>query len=291
MTFLEKFDKAKLQKYLLIAIGVLTLAALTLLLVIIVMSINPSGLKESDMKFTDLKIEEKDLTTGTLVLADKEHPYDVNKDQLDLVGCQSFRNEQMKADGIEVTKENYSYIAYAGMMMSKDAMANAHRMITDAKAAVGGKALTVDGAYGEVKNGDKDLEEYNTALLIFLSDYDSEESKYVALSDAYSDWLDKNAVKYGFIESFDGGYRYVGAVHAEHMTREKLSLADYIAYLKKSTSKDKGLVIKASNGSEYYVYYVSAKAGDSIKIPDEKEGTYTISGTNEGGIIVTCELK
>ncbi len=286
MTFLENVDKAKLQKILLITISVLALAALTLLLVIIAISIKPSGLTTSKIEFTDLTLKEDHLSTGTLILADKEHPYDVDKDKLDLVGCQSFRNEQMKADGIEVTKENYSYISYAGMMVSQNAMERAHRMITDAKSAVGGKALTIDGTYGEVKNGDKDLEEYNTALLIFLSDYDSEEDSYVALSDEYSKWFDNNASKYGFIESFDGGFRYVGVPHAQYMKEKNLDLASYIDYLKENTSYSKTLSV---NGGEYSIYYVSAEAGDVIQVPVEDEGTYTVSGTNEGGVIVTLK--
>ena len=40
---------------------------------------------------------------------------------------------------------------------------------------------------------------------------------------------------------------------------------------------------------DYGVYYVSCKAGDSINVPANNE--YTVSGTNEGGVIVTVKLK
>lgn len=278
MTFLEKFDKAKLQRFLLIAISALVLVALALLLVIIVMSINPSGLKDSDMEFTELKIEEKDLTTGTLLLADADHPFNAGATLIStMTNCQEYRNNN-RGD-----IEKGPYYTMNNVQLSSIAIGAAHNLLVAAENSVKGNDLLIKCAYNA--NDDK-TDEYNTGLLMLLTNYDEEK-----LPEAYANWLDNNAVKYGFIESFDDAYRYVGVAHAGYMAKEKLTLANYIAYLKENTSNEKGLFIKASNGSEYYIYYVSAKAGDSIKVPAEKEGTYTISGTNEGGIIVTCELK
>ena len=70
MTFLENFDKEKFKKTLLIVISALTLVALALLLVIIVVSIAPGGIKG----FKNSTVTERDLKTGTLILADDDHP-------------------------------------------------------------------------------------------------------------------------------------------------------------------------------------------------------------------------
>ena len=126
--------------------------------------------------------------------------------------------------------------------------------------------------------------EYATGMLMFLTDY--EETK---LPENYSKWLKEHSYEYGFIESFEDAYRYVGEAHAKYMTDEKLSLADYIAQLKKETSSEKVLTVKDASGAKYIVYYVSCEAGDTVKVPATED--YTLSGTNEGGIIVTVKLS
>ena len=286
MTFLENVDKAKLQKILLITISALMLVALALLLAIVIMSIEPAGLTEADMKFTDYTLEDEDAKAGTLVLADKNHTYAENKSILDLVDCQAFRDEQMVAEGI--TEKNY--LPYKGMMLNKAAMTNAHKLLTDLKANVeDSAAVTVDAAFNRIVYGGNDTEGYNTGLLMFLSDNTSDSGNYVELEKKYTDWLDANAVNYGFINVFEDAYRYVGVAHAKYIVDEKLTLNEYVSLLKKNTNEAKGLAITGADGEQYYVYYVEAESGDSIKVPADK--SYTISGTNEGGVIVTVKLE
>lgn len=286
MTFLENVDKAKFQKILLITITALMLVALALLLLIVIMSIKPAGLQDADIAFTEYTLEDKDAKAGTLVLADKDHPYAENRTILDLVDCQTYRDEQMAAEGISVK----NYLPYKGMMLNRAAMENAHKLLTDLKAAVeDSAAVTVDAAFDRIVYGGNDTEGYNTGLLMFLSDNTSDSGSYVALEDKYTDWLDKNAVKYGFINEFEDAYRYVGAAHSKYITDEKLSLEEYVTLLKKNTSNEKGLAITGADGAKYYVYYVSATTGDTINVPAENE--YTISGTNEGGVIVTVTIE
>jgi hypothetical protein len=72
----------------------------------------------------------------------------------------------------------------------------------------------------------------------------------------------------------------------------ELSLAEYIEYLKNNTSHDKVLKIKGADGESYGIYYVACAQGDSVNLPVATDDiSYEISGTNEGGIIVTIKLK
>jgi D-alanyl-D-alanine carboxypeptidase len=288
MSFLENIDKNKLQKIVLIVISALTLAAITLLLTIIVMSISPkSPTVDQEIEFKTVAVEEKDILAGTLILADNDHKYAVDKNLLDLIDCQTYRDEQLTAAGVQIdeTTKNKDYLPWKNMKLNKDAMVAAHKMLTDAKAAVKGEAITIDAAFDRIVYGGNDNEGYNTGLLMFLSDFTSDSGAYVKLSDDYSTWLKTNAAKYGFVNSFEDAYRYVGVTHATYMAQEKLSLADYINYLKKNHSADQ----KMLQIGDYGVYYVSCKTGDSINVPANNE--YTISGTNEGGVIVTVKLK
>ena len=288
MTFLENVDKAKLQKILLITISALMLAALALLLAIVIMSIEPAGLKEANIDFTDYTLEAKDVKTGTLILADADHPYTPNEELLDLTKCADYMRKQ--PDYVAEDNKDYdnmNYVPWTDMRLPTFVMQNLHPMLTDAKKAVGEGPVTIDAAYDMVQAGAEPNPEYATGLLVLLSDSTSDYYERVELSEAYRKWFDENASKYGFVKSFEDAYRYVGVEHAKYMADQKLTLADYIAYLKENTNHEKGLQLTGADGETYYVYYVTAKSGESIKVP--AEGDYTISGTNEGGVIVTVK--
>ncbi len=275
MTFLENVDRTKLQKVLLIAIAALVLTALTLLLVIILLSIDPSGIKETNMDFTDLTLTEKELSEGTLILADGDHPFSASAELTSsMKNCQEYRN----ANRGDV--ETGPYYSMNNVQLSSLAIGAAHDLLVAAENAVKEDNLLIKYAFNA---DDGKTAEYNTGMLMFLTDYDEE-----LLPEAYGAWLDENAAKYGFVESFENAYRYVGLAHAQYMASKGLSLADYIDYLKKNTDYRKGLATKTDDGTQYYIYYVAAKAGDTVKVPSDVE--YVISGTNEGGIIVTVIL-
>ena len=301
MDFLNKFDKQQVQKYTLIAIAALTILALVLLLVIIVASVNPALPGASDLKIhnnyysdndlTDLPINEKDYKTGTLILADAKHPYEVDASWLDLVGCTAYMESQPDATGIGVTSSEYylkNYIPWRAMRFSQPAMAEAHKMLTAAKAAVNpNKPVTIDATYDTIKHGSSTYE-YNTAMLMLLSDYDSTGETRVPLSEEYRAWFDEHAAEYGYIESFEDAYRYVGKVHAQTINgnSEINTLELYINFLKENTNEHN---VFRPEGSNYAIYYVACQEGGTIKVP--KDAEYTISGTNEGGVIVTVKVK
>ena len=181
---------------------------------------------------------------------------------------------------------------YADMYLQKDAMVAAHEMLiaaTDANMDKYGP-ITIDTAYGLTTHLKGHSQEIGTALTIYLSDENSDTGAYKALPQGHRDWFDKNAYKYGFIESFEDGYRYVGAPHAKLIkdNDDISTLADYIAFLKDKTGYDKTVRVKV-DGVEYAVYYVACEEGQTIKVP--ANNTYTISGTNEGGVIITVKLS
>ena len=117
-------------------------------------------------------------------------------------------------------------------------------------------------------------------------------------------WIYQNAHKYGFIvrypegkENYTGvsGYtyclRYVGVAHATYMYQNNLCMEEYLDLLKNSYSTAATrLSISAADGSDYDVYYVKASDSDitTIDVPTS-DFTYTISGDNRGGFIVTVK--
>lgn len=271
MSFLENVDRKKLQQILLITLAVLVAIALILLLVIIINSISSGMTALNDYTVTD-----KDYNTGSLILADEDHEYSYTftDSELEILGAYRDANLEKDAEGKSINK--YYLNHQSRMKMAKNVAAAAHNMLVAAEGAVKKDDILIAYTYG---HNNADNQEYNTAALMMLTNYDGG-----ALKEEYRAWLDANCAKYGFVESFEDGYRYVGIPHAKYMTEKELTLAAYIEYLKKNTSADKALEIKDGN-TTYSVYYVACNLGDEIKIPDGA----TVSGTNEGGIVVTAK--
>ena len=307
MDFLNKFDKQKLQRITLIVIAALTLLALVLLLVIIIGSVDPHkkninadvALSEgySDSELTTYTVTDKNIAVGNLVLANTDHPFSIsNPDWLGAIDCKAYRNSMLSEAGINYEKvENLPYLPYNNMQLRSEAMINAHEMISAAVEAIGNGSITIDGAYNRQENKvnipSEKLNEFDTALLIFLSDKESDGTQniYAPLSDSYEKWLNANCTDYGFVQSFKYGYRYVGIAHAKAMTKLGYDLEEYLEYLKAETSVQKTLTITLDDESSYKIYYVSCKAGDEINVPSN--GLYSISGTNEGGVVVTVKVN
>jgi D-alanyl-D-alanine carboxypeptidase len=274
MTLLENIDKAQLKKILLIVISALTLIALALLLVIIVMSIAPKTPEKSDIEYTDYAVTDKDLATGSLILADADHPFTAGSDLTQtMINCQQFRNEH-RGD-----VENGPYYAMNNVQLTKTAMEAAHELLIAAETAVKEDNILIKYAY---YGDDGKTAEFATGMLMFLTDYD--ENK---LPENYATWLKAHAHEFGFVESYADAYRFVGVAHAKYMKENSLSLAAYVAKLKKDTSSEKVLTLTDASGAEYAVYYASCKTGETIKVP--AKGQYTISGTNDGGVIITVK--
>ena len=298
MDFLNKFDKQQVQKITLIVIAALTILALVLLLVIIIATVNPAnpfGIADGFSDLKEITITEQDLKTGNLIIANDDHPYNPDKAWLDLLssggkvtddgkpyGCGDYRDDNLEKDKNGNSLYKYYTNDKHQMQLTKEAMEAAHNMLVEAEKSIQKDDILIQYTYGY---NEADNEEYNTALLIYLTNYKNEK-----LDKAYSGWLDENAAKYGFIESFEDGYRYVGVAHAAAISGSKdfETLEDYIKYLKENTSVDKTLEIEVDDVT-YKSYYVSCKAKDPIKVP--KDAKYTISGTNEGGVIVTVTVK
>ena len=75
------------------------------------------------------------------------------------------------------------------------------------------------------------------------------------------------------------------------MYNSGLCLEEYVQLLKTSYSGGEHLAITGTDGNQYEVYYVPASDTEltSIKVP--KDHSYTVSGDNAGGFIVTVNLS
>lgn len=115
-------------------------------------------------------------------------------------------------------------------------------------------------------------------------------------------WISDNCYKYGFILRYPTKksditkidyepwhFRYVGAPHAYYCSKNGICYDEYIDLLKRYEFNDDHLFITNSDETKYEVYYF--KAGTTTtKLPVPKTKSYTYSGNNVDGFIVTVKL-
>ncbi len=115
-------------------------------------------------------------------------------------------------------------------------------------------------------------------------------------------WIYENCHKYGFIvrypesKSEETGVsdythclRYVGVAHATYIAEHNLCMEEYITLLQEHYTSEH-LQINGADGKTYEVYYVAAGTDDLTKISVPSNYSYTISGDNIKGFIITVDL-
>lgn len=155
------------------------------------------------------------------------------------------------------------------------------------------------GQYYATKPG---YSEHHTGYAIDLKIYTANKAT-VDFSPEQQKWMLDNCAKYGFILRYDGAkfditkilhetwhFRYVGTPHAAYMTEKNLCLEEYIGLLRDHYSYEQGPLSYIANGTDYQIYYFPADSGEAVtflKVP--ASGSYTVSGNNVDGFIVTIE--
>ncbi len=115
-------------------------------------------------------------------------------------------------------------------------------------------------------------------------------------------WINANAYKHGYVRRFAPDkdlitgitsdrwhYRYVGVPHAYYMTANNLCLEEYLAALEANCKYGSNhLILDNVDGRSYEIYFVPASSGSTTEIPVPADPTtYTISGNNYSGFVVT----
>ena len=112
-------------------------------------------------------------------------------------------------------------------------------------------------------------------------------------------WFFENCHRYGFvvrypegkeditgIEDYSDYFRYLGVAHATYMKTRGLCMEEYVELLKDYTA-EKPLKITGADGRFYEVWYVAVNGSATVKHPTNY--AYTVSGTNDGGVVITVD--
>ena len=186
--------------------------------------------------------------------------------------------------------------------MDKDALHALDAMLVDFAAATGRTNVQLRYAYRTYEEQEgKDVlpghSDHHTGLGCALQYTDENNVAHDLSLDPVYNWLFENAHRYGFIsrypadktemtgiEDYNYYFRYVGVAHATYMVQNNLCMEEYIELLK-NFDNEKPLKIAGADGKSYEVYYVAVDGSTTVKHPTNYP--YTVSGTNEGGVVIT----
>ena len=115
-------------------------------------------------------------------------------------------------------------------------------------------------------------------------------------------WVSQNCHRYGYILRYPADkteiteisyepwhFRYVGKEHAYYMMANNLCLEEYIHNLSKFTADGDRLIFETDDGEKYMIYSQPV-SGSSASVYVPKNLPYTLSGDNNGRIIVSCKI-
>ena len=296
-----------MQKYTIL--GVIALAALTVFMLLI-MAIGGiianirgeigKGPDNEKVDWASFTVTATDTLQGPLVLVNNTHVYTFPNSGIDHLG--KINDKRVSHDPRVYQQSGLS--AY----MEKTALDALDQMLVDFHAATGLDNVVLKYAYRSAEEQQALVDggastqvgysDHHTGMGIQLAYLRNSNNYSLSTDEAYS-WLFENCHKYGFVIRYPEGkeditgvsdytdyFRYVGVAHATYMKANDLCLEEYVTLLKGYTD-DKPLKINGADGRYYEVWYVAVEGSATVKHPTNY--AYTVSGTNDGGVVVTVD--
>ena len=250
-----------------------------------------------------LSLPEAARTEGNLVLVNASHSIDAAKAQTVSVYEHKTGSYLVKDVYLSVTPETMQALndwmdAFAKETGITDInIVSGWRSFADQTAIYDNAVATRGQAHADAYIALPGHSEHHTALAVDLDTYNvgTGTSGGFDGNGAYA-WVVQHAWEYGFIQRYpiqksdvtgidfeSWHFRYVGLPHAYVMQTENLCLEEYIDFLRNYPFSGEHLFVTCL-GVRYELYFC---AGDQVAVPTT--GSYTISGNNVDGFIVTVE--
>ena len=245
------------------------------------------------------EIDNRELSNGTLVLVDDAHKYGGKLSDPDTLYSYLF-------------SDNGTQIMFASTTVleaDRAALTALQKLVGEYYSSISDTSLLLYSTTENPDGSSTGIDESQTGLTFDFMVYDEATGGYASYTgDGKSSWILANANKYGMIlrypadktaetghEFVPNHFRYVGVPHSEIMAENSLCLDEYLEFLKKYTF-EKPLSFTAYEGDSFEIYYVGQSKDRTTKIPipqnaDGKDYSYSISGNNYDGFIVTVNLS
>ena len=262
----------------------------------------PDGQKPSESQYVNEKFKAEDIYRGDLVLVNSEHEYKFPEDDIELVSVYD-----------NITGE-YFHVSDLVQKLDRTVLDQLTALMTSFYNEESNSDIYVIGTYRTKEeqddkywNGNSQFQggysDYHTGRSFDIGIYPADNSMagYYSPRGVYG-YVDEHAADYGFIVRFPEGketftgeqartytYRYVGVPHAVYMKQNNLCLEEYIDTLKGHNNEDPLEV--AAGKKLYQVYYVPANKTGDTEVPLPSNKTYSVSGNNVDGFIVTVTMN
>ena len=260
----------------------------------------------TEIQYTTLNWDSAKIHAGELIVVNTEHGYQfpsVNKDYADPTEFTTITASQtVYAD----TNNETIYRRASGVVIRKEVLDALDRMMTEYHRYENDDRVQLKEAFRsysaqEGKSVLPGYSDHHTGYLVTLRSVGSGELLDNSLEVQQDYWLSQNCYKFGFIQRYPTGhgahtfvsydytnaYRYVGIPHATFMAQNGMCLEEYADYLKSNCKYEQAHLQIAG----YEVYYVPASGNETTEIPVPTNFSYTLSGDNLSGFIVTVKLS
>ncbi|MBQ7379469.1 MAG: D-alanyl-D-alanine carboxypeptidase family protein [Clostridia bacterium] len=262
-----------------------------------------------DVQYTEVTVDKNQTLYGPLALVNSTHEYKFPAAaETNLLNIWGYRTSHTPEGKTAAYKTSYTTYMLDGVALS--AM---HEWLTAFNKETGETFACITSAYRSLKD-QEDLalispsavtpgkSDHHTGYSIALKILDNENVTLPLSSNETYNWLSENAYKYGLIvrypqdketitaiSDYTNCFHYVGYGPAMYMHENNLCLEEFVAQIK-SYSVDKPLAVTDANGQKWLIYY-TACPGDMATVQVPTNFTYTMSGDNEGGIIICVSLS
>ncbi|MEH0975386.1 M15 family metallopeptidase [Bacillus mobilis] len=265
--------------------------------------ISPLFQKEIDVKIADkgntvraantenIEITKEEIYKGDLLLVNKDYP--VKKDSI-------------RSDIVNVNHNSELVRGYVifdrNLRLSKGVVENFLNVV-DAAGKDGVQHFLMSSGYRDFQEQSKLYKEmgsdyalpagYSEHNLGLSLDVGSTQKKMERAPEGK--WIEENVWKHGFVLRYPKNkshitgiqyepwhIRYVGLPHSAIMQKEKITLEEYLDFL-----KEKKEISTNVEGKEYTVSYYKVSGNRKVNVPANKQ--YEISGNNMDGVIVTVQ--
>ncbi len=241
----------------------------------------------NDAATSQAELKREDISRGSLILVSDHLGYKLPQNNAPLTTVWG-------------NKSSTYYVATATLQLASDAFYAADEMFCDYYAANSNGDYQITMGYAPA-DAPICCTEHGTGYAFDVNVYTkSGASLRLAEAGGIYNWIYENCAKYGFVLRYDrektnvtgmpydaDHFRYVGKGHAQYMAENDLALEDYIGELQKHAYGKKHLEF-SYDGVDYEVFYVNIPSGtDSVTIEIPADVSYTLSGDNISGVIVT----
>ena len=273
--------------------------------------------------FTSVTVPADDVFTGDLILVNYSHEY-VFPEKTDLLNI--YEN---KTDDFKVAYANYMLerrvldaIAAIGAELKRqadedDLTVNSAYRTYDEQCEIYEYYKELNGPeYAALYVADPGKSEHHTGLAVDLTIVRDDGSAIPMTQDDDYELICELLTSHGFIrryppdkkevtkiESEPWHYRYIGLPHSYIVEKTGLCLEEYEEFLKNYSAEGEILFLGGDGvltavgaesvsevGDGYAVYYVPASEGEQTEIPVPTGASYSVSGNNEDGFIVTAKI-